>query len=134
VLTQFKREIPSLPALIEQRDTALADAQDRGTSRSESDAMMLAKRQAIFSATARYFALYLQEQRALFATYRAVRDFSTSDDFTGTAEGVVRLVEQSLGRKIDAIDADFRAWLPRQQRNLGTLPDDELRTPKLPPP
>lgn len=116
VLKHYKGDIPSLRALIEQRDPALADANDRSVVHSEYDGMMLAKRQAIFSATARHFAMYLQERRALFATYTAVRDFSTSNDFTGTAEGVIRLVERSSNQGIDALDADFQAWLARQLR------------------
>jgi hypothetical protein len=114
VLMRFRDRIPSLRELIKQNNPALADADDRSSGDETRESADLAAQRAIFAATARYFALYMQEKGTLFRTYKAVREFSASDDFTGTAAGVIKLVEQSAGRPIDALNSDFRAWLSRQ--------------------
>jgi hypothetical protein len=127
VLKRFPRQIPPLRELIEQRDSSLADADDRGRDRSESN--MMFQRRAVFAATARYFALYLQERGKLFDTYKAVREFSASEDFTGTANGVISLVERSSDTSIENLDKEFRIWLlnvePRPdplRSNVGPRP------------
>jgi hypothetical protein len=76
--------------------------------------------------------VYLQQKNALFETYKAVREFSASDDFDSTAAGVIRLVEQSSGLLIDALNADFRDWLSLEL-GLRDLPQDErLNIPSRP--
>lgn len=60
-------------------------------------------------ATARYFALYLQEQGALAKVYRAfqARDPGASDD---PGQESVRIVERTLGKPIAQIQADYDRW------------------------
>lgn len=78
-------------------------------------------RQAVFAATARYFALFLQEQNLLFSTYSAVRDLVSSDHFSGRSADLVGAVEQAAGRSIDRLEADFTAWLETKHK-----PDEDV--------
>jgi hypothetical protein len=130
VLARFKDRIPSLRQLIEQNDPVLGDADDRVSGEETSE---LAQRRAIFAATARYFALYLQEKGTLFKTYKAVREYSASDGFTGTSAGVMQLVEQSTGRSIRTLNSDFRAWLSQQGPRLRDIPENEPLQNYVPP-
>lgn len=76
-----------------------------------------AARQAASMATARYFALFLQEQGQLAAVFEAVRDGGALDDPTLAAREIdararaVGLVEATLGRPLADVDAEFVAWL-----------------------
>jgi hypothetical protein len=131
VLERFRNQLPSVRELIRQDNPALADADDR---RSREATEELETERAIFAATARYFALYLQERRALYRTYTAVRNFSASEQFTGTAAGVIRLVERSTGRPIDALNADFRGWLFAQiDSPMSNTPRDDRLDKYIPP-
>jgi hypothetical protein len=67
--------------------------------------------EAKFAASARYFAMYLQEKGLLASTYLAVRDLISTDDFSGQVDYLVREVEKSTGLSFDALDNDFEKWL-----------------------
>jgi hypothetical protein len=123
VLARFKDQIPPLADMIARPDPTMSDADDLLSHRREYETMISVQRHAIFAATARYFALYLQQQGKLFDTYGRLRDFSSSDDFTGKAEDVIRIVEQTAGTPIDDLNARFRVWLGRQHNTLRNVPE-----------
>ncbi|MBI5779322.1 MAG: hypothetical protein HZA49_07690 [Planctomycetes bacterium] len=56
-------------------------------------------------AQARYFCLYLQEQKVLSKFYKRFRD-----DFKGDQTGT-KFVEQLLNKSIDSIDNDWQKWV-----------------------
>lgn len=73
-------------------------------------------RQAANHATARYFALYLQERGRLIDVYRSFRD-RTLLEITGSPEDdAVRRIESILGRDIEAVDEDFADWFRQLRR------------------
>jgi hypothetical protein len=74
------------------------------------DADYTADQVAVFLATARYFAFYLQERGKLGDVYRAfqARDPGGADDPGAAA---VTLVARTLGQPIDAVQADYDRWL-----------------------
>jgi hypothetical protein len=73
-------------------------------------------RVAAHLATARYFALYLQERGKLADVYAAFRDQGLAE-LTGDVHAhALRLVERTLGQPIAAIDRDFEQWFRQVQR------------------
>ncbi len=73
-------------------------------------------RVAAHLATARYFALYLQERGKLADVYAAFRDLGLAE-LTGDVHAhALRLVERTLGQPIAAIDRDFEQWFRQVQR------------------
>ena len=64
-------------------------------------------KQGVNHATARYLMLYLQQRGELVAVYRAFLNRKVSDR---PAERSVSLMEATLGRPLDTVDADFETW------------------------
>jgi hypothetical protein len=108
LLTRFDIGVRDIPTYVAARPPTAATLPDPA--------------RLVFAATARYFALYLQEQGKLFNTYRQLREFSASDDFTGKAEDVVRIVERTAGVPMDQLNSQFRIWLGRQHNALSNVP------------
>jgi hypothetical protein len=76
-----------------------------------------ARRYAQDMATARYFAIYLQEKRQLGAVFAGLRDrdpASTGDP----GEAAVALLERVLEKPMPAIQQDFEAWYQKSGRTL----------------
>ncbi len=71
------------------------------------------KQQAVNHATARYFALYLQEQGKLKEVYLAFRDAEPEALFRQDGDGRVHLLEETLHKSIDKIEQDFSGWFLR---------------------
>jgi uncharacterized protein YgiM (DUF1202 family) len=67
-------------------------------------------KQAAMMATARYFALYLEQQNKLATVYRAVRDGGLPAAGQSPGAHAITLVEGVLQQPIDAVDRDFVAW------------------------
>lgn len=112
MLTMFRTESPKLATLVaspwfsfDRADRAAASGQPAW------DAEYSAEAVAAHLATARYFALYLQQKGKLGDVYQAfqARDPGAADD--PGAESVV-LVERALGRPMAEVQADYDAWLP----------------------
>jgi hypothetical protein len=68
--------------------------------------------QAVNHATARYFALYLQQQGLLARVYATFRAQDLSDLGPSPGDDAVRLLQRATGRSAAALEADFRSWLP----------------------
>ena len=68
--------------------------------------------QAVNHATARYFALYLQQQGVLARVYTTFRAQDLSDLGPSPGDDAVRLLQRATGRSPAALEADFRSWLP----------------------
>lgn len=66
--------------------------------------------QAATHATARYFALFLQQRGALGDVYTSFRDRPLLELTAGPGEDGVRRIETLLGSSIDDIDTEFTAW------------------------
>jgi hypothetical protein len=65
------------------------------------------ERHAVRYATARFFALYLQEKGVLRSVYFALRDRA---DTPVSPEASTSVLEGLLGKTIDEIDEDFGEW------------------------
>jgi hypothetical protein len=129
VLARFREHIPSLKVLIENSRPMRLDA-STARNRDLDEGMV---REAIFSATGRYFALYLQEKGKLADVYAAIRDYSTSGDFDGREGGVFLRIETITGMKLKDLDVDFRSWLARQEIDLLTIQVDQALDKYIPP-
>jgi len=103
ILKRYSDLIPSLKDLIEQNLLA------RDVPQSTRDVTY----QAVLAATARYFALYLQDTGRLSDLYAALRDFGSFESATGFQDNLLKVVEESAGQPIESLDADFRQWLAR---------------------
>ncbi len=105
---------PSVEELIGGRWSVLGAVNERGSpDRGESES------RAAFAATARYFALYLQESGDLTRVYRAFRDhgFEVENDgtgFKGHKEYALVLAERELGVDRRRLQADFDGWLAKE--------------------
>lgn len=129
ILARFHESVPSLKILIDNRGARLLDT----TTWQRSDIQREQVEEAVFSATGRYFALYLQEKGKLFDLYKAIRNYSTSDDFDGRNAGVVRRVRTVTGMPLETLNADFRKWLSKQERELNNLTVDQALDKYIPP-
>lgn len=69
-----------------------------------------ARRNAVTMAMARYFALYLERRGELASVYLAVRDRGFAELEGDAGSHTVKLVEEALGRSVDALDAEFSGW------------------------
>ncbi|MBI5016549.1 MAG: hypothetical protein HZB55_13800 [Deltaproteobacteria bacterium] len=129
VLEELWGSRPTLSELI--RNQWLADEEqapgDDPTYQSPSS-----RRQAASMATARYFALYLQENGKLADVYRAFQGIDLQQIDRPPASYAVRLVEQAVGQPIDALQASFEAWFRAVERR--GLPAERSTTgePALP--
>jgi hypothetical protein len=66
------------------------------------------------------FVRYLAEKKQLFPIYMAVRDHRFNEDLTERhSDG--ELMEKQLGKKLDAVDADFVSWF-RPPRGPNAVP------------
>ena len=61
-------------------------------------------------ATARYFALYLEQRAELASVFSAIRGKSFDTDATDARDEAVRIVEAALGRSVSDVDRDFAIW------------------------
>ncbi len=68
------------------------------------------KRQAATMATARYFALYLEQRGELAPVFKAMRDQGFSTLEGDARDHAVGLVEATLGRDAATLDAEFADW------------------------
>lgn len=112
MLREFGGEAPTLATLVASPWFSFDRAdQAAPPGRPSWEAEYSAEAVAAHLATARYFALYLQQKGKLGTVYRAfqARDPGAADD--PGAESVV-LVEQALGQPIARVQADYNAWLP----------------------
>lgn len=73
--------------------------------------------QARFAASARYFALYLQDKGLLAETYLAVRDLASKESFSGEVDDVVATVEKATGLSFNDLDKEFERWLNTVNRS-----------------
>ncbi|NVK42537.1 MAG: SH3 domain-containing protein [Oceanospirillaceae bacterium] len=73
-------------------------------------------KQAAMMATARYFALYLEQQNRLAPVYRAVRDGGLPSAGQSPREHTITLVESVLQQPIEVIDQNFVAWYRQDGR------------------
>lgn len=121
ILQQFSGDIPSLNDLI--RQTASLDPYASELSLQKADLA----RDATRAATARYFALYLQDKGKLFATYAAVQGFSSSPGFDGTTDGMIRHIEQAVGQPLAELDRDFQVWLAKVAQTAEPRVDTRLQ-------
>lgn len=69
--------------------------------------------QAYLLAFARMFALWLQETGTLHKVFDAYRQRSVPDTYVPAQQRAIQLLEQALGKPVDRIEAEFRAWAPR---------------------
>jgi hypothetical protein len=75
------------------------------------------ERQAANHATARYFALYLQERGKLRDVFHALRERPLPETNDLPADDVVRHIERVLGDPIAQVDTAFVAWFRSLPRN-----------------
>jgi hypothetical protein len=73
------------------------------------------------AAVGRYFALYLQEQGALRAVYKAFRDRPAWTSQMPAKAASIRLIEGATGRTEVALQTEFKNWL-RGAVNPPTMP------------
>ena len=92
---------PSLAKLVQMNRSAFDEVEGR------SDRFLAGENQAVNHATARYFMLYLQQRGKLKAVYKAFINRKVNDE---PAKQAVDLVERTLGRSLDDVDADFARW------------------------
>lgn len=67
-------------------------------------------RQAAMMATARYFAMYLEQNGKLQPTYRAMRDRGFAQLNGDARAHAVKLVEEVVGKPVADIDREFANW------------------------
>jgi hypothetical protein len=110
VLIEFRYEAPKLSALVASPWFGF-DRADPGDPQnwSRDDA---AQTVAAYLATARYFALFLQERGRLNAVYDAFRGRDPGEAADPGLQSV-RLVERALGKPIEGVQAEYDAWLPQ---------------------
>lgn len=121
VLQAFRQESPTLAVLVASPWFSF-DRVDQAGERRDWDAEYSEERVAAHLATARYFALYLQDSGSLAKIYGAMqgRDPGADDD---PGQETVRRVEAALGKPIAQIQADYDRWLP------GALREDDTNAP-----
>jgi hypothetical protein len=109
VLADFRSEAPKLDALVASPWFGFdrADPGDPQNWSREDSAQIV----GAYLATARYFALFLQERGRLNSVYQA---FRSRDPGEAADPGLqsVRLVERALGKPIEGVQAEYEAWLP----------------------
>jgi len=69
-----------------------------------------ARRNAVTMAMARYFLLYLDRRGELAPVFHAVRDRGFAELDGDARAHTLELVESTLGRSVDALNAEFSAW------------------------
>ena len=68
--------------------------------------------QAFMLAYARMFVLYLQEHGWLQPVFNAFRQREPPAEYVAAPLQAIRLVATTMGKPIEAIEKDFRAWMP----------------------
>ena len=77
-------------------------------------------RQAATMAMSRYFMLYLEQRGELISVFRVIRDRGFADLKGDARDHAIDLVERTLGRTAEELDAEFVAWF-----RSGRLESDE---------
>jgi len=124
VLRTFQRESPKLSVLVSSPWFSFDRADQTGGGRAW-DAEYSEGAVAAHLATARYFALYLQQTGSLAKVYRGMqgRDPGAVDD---PGQETVRLLEVAMGKPIAQIQADYDRWLPRALEGDATNTPDTI--------
>jgi hypothetical protein len=102
VLQRYWEHRPAIGDLVRMNRSSFDDAQRRTMSE-----YTAGEQQAVNHATARYFILYLQEQKKLKPVFDAFRKRPVTDKPDAQA---VALLESVLGKTLDKVDADFAVW------------------------
>jgi hypothetical protein len=121
VLARYTDSIPTVADLIDAPDRQLVDGLRQLGALDDAEKI---EREAVYAAACRYFALYLQETGKLFDTYRAVREYSNSEQFAGTANEVADRVVMATGLPMDGLNEQFKVWLESQLRTRPRGPAD----------
>jgi len=115
VLTQLWCIRPSLAELI-QSDWFSVGLPDFYTAGADEDRYLSVRKQAAYMATARYFALYLQDKGRLVAVYTAFRDAEPGQTNGNIEDFTVKLVERTLDKSIAAVQTDFDKWMQKVEK------------------
>ena len=92
------------------------------------------EQQAANHATARYFALYLQEKGQLGNVYSAFRNRNVTDAFSAPGDQRIKLLEDALGQPLEDADQEFADWfasLDTGRRTRENIADAQQRLKNL---
>ena len=108
---------PTIAQLVESSWFAFEQYEDAKVLRKETiEESPSAEQMAAMLATARYFALYLQDIGKLRSIYKELQELTPGGRSVGPVVESIAIIETQLNRRIDRIDSDFLAWFKQVER------------------